>query len=176
MRGMIGLGPLCGVLLCTLVACGGDDDGSGVDSDKTLDEVTIGEAMDLCEAEFDSISADDIFTVACFLFAIGESEGDPEADCDALAQECLDLPEDQRPDTEAECEIDPESFGDLPACASEITVGELEDCIFGISDAFADLADEVSCDLSSDEVIDALDFAGVSACASIQERCPELFE
>jgi hypothetical protein len=159
---------LLAVLVCAVAACGGDDDGnSGVDPEKTLDQVTIEEAMDLCEWSVDQVQ-DDFVRFSCFVEAIADSQGDPDADCEALAEECIDDP----PGEDAvECEVDPDTFEDsLPDCASEITVADLEDCYAALIDTIEDAAGDISCD--SVPVIDAFP----DACVDIDDRCPDLFD
>lgn len=164
MSAAYGLVPRCGALLSLLVACGGDDDGSsGVESDKTLDEVTIGEAMDLCEWERDIFPTEDFAKLVCYAAAL------QSADCETFVQDCLDEPSD--PVDESSCEIDPEDFDNPPACYSEITVGELEGCIEAIIDVVAAAADDVSCDSSPDDI----DIPLPDVCLELQDQCPDLF-
>jgi hypothetical protein len=155
-------------LALALGACGGDDDGSGVDGDKTLDQLSDAEVEDLCEWSFDLVSDGDAIRFACYLVALSTSEGDPEA-CETLAQACVDdAPPIDR--DEIDCTADVE---ELPACAADITVAELEACSEGTADLVANLADEISCDSSPDDV---LDFEAPAACIALEEQCPELFD
>jgi hypothetical protein len=168
MRAADVLGPLCAVLV-SAAACGGDDDiDSGVDPDKTLEELSNSEVMDLCESTLDRV-ADAFVTIFCFTDAIAESQQDPDADCETLAEECLDDPPSS--DDELACEIDPETFDDeLPACAAEITVAEMEDCFTNVVQELEQAADEISCDSVPVPPVFA------ELCMDIVDQCPDLFE
>ncbi len=148
-----------------LAACGGSDGGSGVDRSKTLDAVTAEEAMDICESAADLVSEEDSIRVNCYFGAIIAAALDPEVDCETEAQACIDNPE---PSEEDDCAVDD---ADLPECASMVTVGEIEDCQEANADAFAELADSISCDTDLESVGEQ-----EPECAEIQEKCPELFE
>src|SRR5262245_43138863 len=120
-------------LVATLVvflatgACGGDDDNgvdSGVDPAKPLDMLTDEEAVDLCEAALEATTDEDLKIIACYGFAIALTEEAPETDCEMEAQDCIAEPDDPGPE-------DPcanATAAALPECASEVTVGEFEDC------------------------------------------------
>ena len=161
--GRVALGALA--LAVAAGACG-DDGGSGLDGDTTYDQLSDGEAMDFCEWSFSLNSDEEVARFTCYAAALIVSEGDRDT-CETIVEECLDEAEPFDP-TEACSEPD-----DLPACASEITVTEMERCAEQNADLLSDLARDVSCDDSAD---DLLDFELPPACLDIQEQCPDLFE
>src|SRR5688572_19000269 len=112
---------LCGVL----AACGGDDDGSGVDPDKPLSEATVEDAMALCEylEALDDPGVEQ--RIDCYVDAIvAEDQG--EGECQALADECLSDPIEE---DASECpEIDESDLDEFPDCASQVSFGEIEAC------------------------------------------------
>jgi hypothetical protein len=143
-----------------IAGCGGGDGGSsGVDPDKTLDQVTVDEAMDICEAAQNQISEEDAKIVLCYFTGIlfgGEN-------CEMVAQDCIADPDSVE---EEECDV---TVDNLPECASQVTVGELEACQAAQARQISELADTVSCE--SDPNFDT-----PAACAAVEEKCPELFE
>ena len=122
--------------------CGGDDDGAdgadGADDMTPLTELSSADAQALCEA-FDDRYDDallDFQTITCYLSAIGAT------DCEELVEGCLaTAPNDPGALT---CEIT--SGADLPACAADITVGDLNDCFDAVFGGLAGLADEITCE------------------------------
>jgi hypothetical protein len=153
-------------LAASLAACSGGDDGggsSGVDSSKTLDQVSDSEAMSLCVYFNAQLSQDDIHTIDCYAEGIFQTEGD----CQTIADECLAMPA----DTADDCSD--VTAGDLPACANMVTVGEMEACFNAQSAQLSGFADDVSCS-SSQEDFQALQELP-SACQTVQSKCPDLF-
>ena len=123
---------LCPLMLAVALAGCGGDDGSGVDQDKSLSEVTDEEFTQICEWTFDLVSDADAIRFGCHVAALLAAGGDAEQ-CQELVDQCIE---------EAEAE-EPPDLGDLcddaagyPPCADEITVGQLERC----SEAGADTA------------------------------------
>lgn len=148
-------------------ACGGDDDGSGVDSDKPLSEATVEDAMALCEYGEAIIDEEDAAVVGCY--AAGIFAAQQGGDCQATADACLEEPVEEN---DGDCEqLTQADVDDLPDCASMVTFGELEGCTDAQAAALSELADEISCDTDPDEI-----FALPAGCESINEECPELFE
>jgi hypothetical protein len=142
-------------------ACGGDD-GSGVDPDKTFDQVSAGEANDICEWVADLVSESDAKQVACYLVGI-VTEQLGGGDCDQVADACL---ADTTP-AQAGCSV---TTQELPECASTVTVGEVETCLEDVASQIASLADTISCDSSLAELEDP------ASCVAIDEKCPDLLE
>ncbi|HUS63355.1 MAG TPA: hypothetical protein VMZ28_02390 [Kofleriaceae bacterium] len=158
---------LCGVL----AACGGDDDGSGVDSDKPFSEATVDDAMAFCEY-IDALTDPEVEQkIDCYVE--GLIAGDQGEDCQAVADDCLAEPAEEEPN---ECnEIDESDVTDLPACASEITFGEMEACFEALVGRNNDVAAEISCDSDLEEIFDQnQDLPEV--CTDLQDECPDLFE
>lgn len=169
-RGARRLVGLVGLALAAMVAaaCGGDDGGSsGVDGDKTLDQLTEEEATDLCEWGLSLLEGDELERFDCYLEAL-VSTPDVET-CEEVAQECIDNIEPSDP-TDGECR-----FEDPPACASEVSVAEIEACT---RDSFAlveDVFEAVDCDFNPDDLED-FDLEQPASCVLVEEKCPELFE
>lgn len=162
---------LAALLAAAMVAaaCGGDDGGSsGVDGDKRLDELSQEEATDFCEWGLSLLDGDEVTRFGCYLTALVFS---PDAEtCEIVAQECIDEAEPIDP-AEAECEFEE----DLPPCASEVTVAEMEDCARDAVGVLAALADDITCDSDPEELED-LSLEQPASCLAIEEKCPELFE
>ena len=96
----------CLLVSCALAAaCGGDDDGSGVDGGKAVTELSADEVSALCEWAIDVQG--------------GENHSE---DCGDFTIET---------GTVAECEAE---YAGIPASCSSVTVAELEDCVNAIAD------------------------------------------
>jgi hypothetical protein len=151
-------------------ACGGDDDGgtSGVDGDKRLDELSPAETTDLCEWGFSLLEDDDdLVRFGCYFAALIFS---PDSEtCEATAQECIDEAE-PIDFGDAECQ-----FEDLPACASEVSVAEMEACGRDAVAVLRAIADDISCDSDPDEIEDD-SLVQPASCVAVEEKCPELFD
>jgi hypothetical protein len=158
-----------------LLACGGDDD-SSVDGDKTMAELSDAELMDFCEWSLHLVPEEEASRFTCYSTAIRVSDGDEEA-CQEVADSCLE-------DTEEQDDIDPADFVcredvDLPDCASEVTVAEVERCYQAVADQLVDLFAEVSCQTQPEDLPDDLNGDTLPAppdCETIVEECPELLE
>jgi hypothetical protein len=147
------------VLSLGLVACGGDGDGgSGVDSDKQLNELTDAEQIALCEsfsAEGESIS-DETIKIICHLFSAEECTTESVNAC--IAQFSGQEPE------PAECT--PEEI----TCTA--TVGEYENCLDATIAQVKQIAGEINC-------ANAADYAELdqpAACQAIETKCPGFFD
>jgi hypothetical protein len=168
---------LVGALVAlVVVGCGGDDDGgsdsSGLDRDSTLDELTAADAADFCEWAEGLLDPTLFVEFTCTLTAIAASQQNEELVCEDIAAECIDTTE--IPDDEVNCAV---AELDLPPCASEVTVGDFEDCLAATADVLIAIVDGVSCDTSPEDLPDGLDDLEIpEACAAIQEVCPDLFE
>ena len=155
---------LCGVM----AACGGDDDGSGVDGSKPFSEATVEDAQAFCEYLDGLISAEASQKIECYVAGlVGEQQG--QGDCQMIADDCLAEPIEE---DASECsEIDEGDLAELPACASEVTFGEYEAC----ADAYASLNLQVAADISCETDLQELfNQEPPDACMQIQEDCPEL--
>jgi hypothetical protein len=115
----------------------GDDGGDGVDDTTPLTELSSGEAMALCEEVNDGVTdlLLDLQTITCYLSGIGQK------DCEGLVEECLGM---EPFDPGFTCDIT--SGDELPACASDITVGDIRDCFDALFADFASLADDITCE------------------------------
>jgi len=148
-----------------LAACGdGGSSGSGVDGDKTLDQLSDDEAVDLCEWSSTLISDEELTRFGCYFAALLVSESRDQ--CEDLAQQCID---DAEPDEGIECVAD----GDLPECASQVTVAEIEDCTADTIDQVEDIAGDISCDTDPQDIF-TIDQP--PSCIEIEDKCPELFD
>jgi hypothetical protein len=153
-----------------LTACGGDDDGSGVDADKPFSEATVDDAQALCEYTEGLIDPEVSQKIQCYAEGIfGEQQ--EQGDCQTIVDDCLAEPLEEEP---SECgQIDDEDVADLPECASEVTFGEYEDCVDAVAVRSVELADDISCETSLE---DLLDEGLPQACAHIEEVCPDLLD
>lgn len=162
-------GLIAPVLAAMVAAACGDDGGtSGVDGDKSLDQLSPAEATDLCDWGASLLAQDEVTRFACYYAALVFNQ-DSDA-CEAMAQECIDEAEPIDPD-DIECTFQDE----LPACASEVTVAEVEACARDALGILIDIAEDISCD-SDPEEIDLLALEEPASCQAIEEKCPELFE
>lgn len=160
---------LCPLMLALAVAGCGGDDGSGVDRDKLLSEVTDEEVTQLCEWSFDLVSDADAIRFGCHVAALLVAGGDAEQ-CQELVDQCTEEAEAEEPPDLAEvCG----EAGDFPPCADEITVGQLERCSEAGAEMLHDVAQDISCDGALE---DFTDLESPEACAAIEEACPDLFE
>lgn len=169
------IGAALAALLCG-AACGGGgggDDTSGVDPDQTLDEASSQERMDVCEWYLDQFNDKDVIRLGCYIGAITLSEGSGQ-DCETLAEACLEDAEGQPPDLGG-C-VGAGEGGELPECAADVTVGEYEACLGAQADQVAEVSSTISCETTSDELIDLLDFGRRRACQPIEDVCPELLD
>jgi hypothetical protein len=155
---------LCGVL----AACGGDDDGSGVDPDKPFGDATVEDAQAFCEYLDGLVSPEASQKVECYVEGIlGAQQG--RGDCQMIADDCLAEPIEEEPN---ECnEIDEADLAELPECASQVTFGEYEACVDAYASLNLDVAAAISCETDLEELFSQ---ELPDACMQIQEDCPEL--
>ncbi len=162
-----------------LVACGGDDSPqSGVERGKALSDVSVDEFIDMCETYAAAIDEEELISAGCYLAAALFAGSEPAA-CEAFAQECIansDSADDTlSPDFDCSSTEAMQDLDDLPACASDITVGQYEDCMFAILDIFKDLASPATCTNPPEASGD--DFIPIpAACSSLNSTCPELID
>lgn len=138
--------------------------GSGVSSSKPLSDFTQEDADKFC-AYVDDVYADlddDFLKIYCYAFSSFFAEGE---ECEMLAQECIEEGFDEEEEEEFECEL-----GDLPECASEVTAGELEDCLEEEADDVESFARTVNCDTDFEQ-----DLPLTPACQRIEDKCPGFF-
>lgn len=154
-------GVLSVIMAVALVACGGDDGGSGVDGDRKMSELTPAEQQALCEEGEAKAEAheDDALKVGCYLQAslFGQCS-------EAAVQQCITQAQNS-PD-EGECTTDV-----TDACTA--TVGELRACLDAQMEVLGDIASKINCS----NAVTLLGSAEEPAvCAAAEAKCPELFE
>jgi hypothetical protein len=167
--------PLRGLLiLCLLspafaiIACGD----SGPDPSTPVSELDTAELESICRSYYHApagVSDTDFARWQCYVQAIVLHDDSPGLfpDCEQLALDCIEESGAEEPE---DCELDESDRSDLPECASDVTAGELQDCFDAVADQIRDGTDEVSCQLTVDDV-------GLpAACSDIETRCPELLE
>lgn len=187
-RGRGGLRTLIAAVITVtigLASCGGEstrnDDGgggaelgglTGVESDKTLDELGDDEIETLCENASEVIKAelDDGFaTQFCYLAAAAISDSVEECEEQFV---CF------------ESETDVESTADVESCVTDlegtepcdVTVAELESCLSDYVEFLTTISSIQSCAdaFELDEVFVAEDFQAPT-CVAVEERCPDRF-
>ena len=166
-------GRVCALIVALAAGCGGDDDGggSGVDSDKTLLEATDEEIVEMCEWYVGQLSTEDIVDFECHLIALQLSTSADE--CADVFDQCSAAATADGDAVRPTC-VAPEELGAMPACASEVSVGEYESCIGAFADQFAEAAAAASCDTTVEDLLDSVDFLNLPECAALEEACPEL--
>ncbi len=159
-------------LACTLVACGGGDNGGPVDSglpaERKGSELTDAEAKQLCEASAKQLDAqvdsDDAHHFACVVAGIFVANGNV-ATCETVYDMCIKM--DPKPtDSGAACTF---SF-DLATC--DATVSVLEDCFTEQNDATAAGLKAASCDDADNEPSGSNKPTSGPACTKAQASCP----
>ena len=163
---------VCPLLLAVALAGCGGDDGSGVDRDRTLSELSDEEFNELCLWSFDLVSYEDVLRFSCYQVALITAEGDQEQ-CQDIADECIEEFEDEAGEVGEPGEEVCALADGYPPCADAITVGQLEDCSEASADQAHDLAQEISC---GGAVEDFTDIEAPEACVVIEEACPDMFE
>ncbi len=157
-------------LLVSSAACTGGDGGggSGVDTTKTVSTVTAGEATAICEYGKSPLSEAEFKRGICTYVGLDEG-GSPEG-CQIAFERCMSGPISEN---FTDCSDAAASVSNLPACASLITVAELEDCLYSEAALAAlDIA-SISCDTPVDELPE---FRRPEECAKLDELCPTLFD
>jgi hypothetical protein len=140
--------------------------GSGVSSSKPVSEFDQGDVDKFCDYtdELFSEIEEDFVKVLCY--ALAAAFGDGEEECEMLAQECIEGEEEEEEEEEDQCEL-----GDLPDCASEITAGELEDCLEAEADQISTFARTVNCASDFEQA-----FVDPPECQAIEAKCPGFFD
>lgn len=157
--------PILASCLLSFTACGDDDEGLGVDSSKSLSEVTPAEAQEICDWGDTLISEDDDKMIGCYIEGIF---ADQSGGCQAAFDACMAAPA-EVDDTDDSCDIDT-----LPACASEVTVGEMETCMRAQAESFTTLGKSLSCESTSGDLENLDDMP--AACEAANTKCPALFD
>ncbi len=156
-----------GSLALVLLACsGGDNGGSGVDSSKAITDVTVAEAVDICEWSEGLIDEQTDHNIDCFFTAWFDAET-PEL-CQAAYDACLA----QDPESSSDC--DDVSVDQLPECASMFTIGEMEGCIEARASLVKSAFSTLTCS-STESDLEDLDQTP-SACTAIERDCPDLLD
>jgi hypothetical protein len=164
-------GVVCALIAALAPGCGGDDDGSGIDSDKSLLEATDEEIVEMCEWYVGQLSTEDIVDFECHLVA-AQLSGDVD-ECGLVFDECSAMATADGDGVRPTC-LEPEELQALPACAAEVSVGDYQSCMAAFADQFADAAADASCGASVDDLLDSVDFLNLAECAALEEACPEL--
>lgn len=151
-------------------ACGGDDDGnggggSGVEASKALTELTAAERQDVCDYGDSLFSKTDSKKFGCFFSAIFATEN--EAECQTAYEACLAGPDDAESGFSCPVEEEP------PACAAEITVGEMEACARDQAKQVSSALSTLSCASDGSELSSLSEVP--PSCKPIVAKCPELF-
>ncbi len=160
---------LLAVGVLSVAACGGgggDGAGSNVDSAKPLSDLTEEESRELCEYSAQEFDVAESQAAGCQLLALLLSDS-PES-CQASYDSCM--AEEDTVDCSTES-LDPE---ELPDCAANVTVGEMEACVEARFDQMVELTEGLSC--SSDPGEASFPSSLPAICEEIEEKCPELFE
>jgi hypothetical protein len=148
----------------------GSDSGSGVDDSKTVDQISAQEATAVCEYGSSAISDADYKKGLC-TFSGFDRGGNPEG-CQAVFEECMAAPL-EGPDAKNDCSEAATVVGNLPACASQITIAEMQDCLHA---EYAQMAAEISGVTCMTPIEDIPEYVRPVECRTLDEQCPELFE
>lgn len=158
------------VVCATAAACGTDavscsaachlGDDNEFPSDRLLSELTVDELCGLLVSDRDRVNDADRIRASCYGSALAEARtnGGAGADCEALARACMADP----PPPDDRCVI-----AEVPACATNVTVGELRACTRAQADAINALAAAISCDNVPAP-------PEPPACSTLRARCPDL--
>lgn len=151
-----------------ITGCNSTNFSSGVEPEKELDELTVIEQAQYCDALDEFVTGTDmtdmVRSIACRGMGIAALMGQLSplggdgASCEEVYEQCMaatDLEGFEPPEF-------PCSEGDWESCS--ITVGELEDCISELTGLLASTEDMLSCDLMS-----MADSASTSAFESIAD-------
>ena len=149
-------------LSLSLSACSGgsgNGDSSGVETSKTLDTLSGDEVVDLCDYGARVVERSQVYDFVCYRRGVEESL--QEGDCERIYSECI-------------ATISPfECLGEnRPACASEITVGEIEQCLRAQERDY-DFSG-ISCLSTIEEIEERSNQAEPPECAAIDQQCPGL--
>lgn len=136
------------LLSMSLFGCASDDpkgkEGSGVDSDKLVSELSKAEARQLCVklSQEESVLRQAVERAGCIGPVLGEDE------CEAERKRCISMA--KLVDRTEECDEDAEAVTGGEDC--EATVGQLEECFTTIAEDAAEYAEQVTCDKSPEDL------------------------
>jgi len=115
-----------------------------------------------------ALSKPDAMRWTCYQEAITLHDEDPDSvpDCEAAAAACIGSPDaDPIPD----CQFDMADVAAAPACASGVTVADVQACIVETTAAIAGALPHLSCMTDIGPVLTP------PTCAALQAKCPSLF-
>jgi hypothetical protein len=166
---------LLAAVAAVAAACGdGGRTRTGLDPDRPLSDLDEQEMELVCRTLYHSdlgLDDDELHRWGCYVGAIALGRAFPFLiDCDEAARDCLADPEPEGPGAE-DCDLDAEDLDELPACAADVTVGDIERCLDEVGALARDLVDSLTCDIDADLVLDL-----PSVCAEIEAACPGLLE
>jgi len=150
-----------------LGACGGSGggSGSGVDSSKKLDTLSDSDIVSICEYQTGLLDVKTQNEFGCYAQAASSTTDD--AACKTAFDTCM-----------SSATTDPQDCSKaadkpLPACASKVTVGEMEDCFQAMADQVSSA--NLSCASTDAEITAATSGEPPAACKTLQTKCPDLF-
>lgn len=173
---------MCGLgvgLGSVIASCGGDDDETGgVSNNKKISDISEEEAYSLCVAFCNDVQIPAL-ELGCTVTAVGLSLGNANL-CDKAYDTCMDS--DLAPvSCEESCTADDSGTDDgepdteeAPEC--DATVGEVSACFNAYAAMVADISEQLSCDTKVSELEGILAPLGEtpSACAALEQKCPEM--
>ena len=165
------------LLAAVATACGGDGrTPTGLDPDRPLSDLDEPELELVCRTLYHAdlgLDDDELHRWGCYVGAIALGRAFPLLfDCEEAARDCLADPGPDDGDVDAEdCDLDADDLAELPACAADVTVGDIERCLDEVGALARGLVDSLSCDIDADVVLDL-----PSVCAEIEAACPGLLE
>lgn len=132
----------------SLLGCASDDpkgkEGSGVDSDKLVSELSKSETRQLCLklSKEESVLRQAVERAGCIAPNLAEDN------CESERERCISMA--KLVDRTDECDDDAAAVTGGEDC--EATVGELEDCFTTIAKDAAEFAEQVTCDKSPEDL------------------------
>lgn len=181
MRTKIGMILMTMVLGMSLGAIGCGDDGTSVDGNKKLSELTITEIQDFCLdiAKSLSMKADDFKKIGCTAAGLlaggmaGTEDGINEQACEQAYDACMqqDLPGNiDFPSAEESCRLDEIELSDC-----DVTVNEVKACLQDTMDLMQEMMSQLSCSMTEMPDFENVENE-VASCTKIAERCPSFSE
>jgi hypothetical protein len=157
---------ILGLLAALSLACGGDD-GSALDDDRRLSDLSTSEARSVCKEILGVIEDADWRGVARLGCAFAEAL-QPQCS-DARIDSCVSQAVSQIEADPAQCDEVSDSEVELEAC--DATVGELGTCLRDLIGAVADLGAGLTCATLDDLT---LEVQPPASCSALESRCPGL--
>lgn len=160
-----------------LAACGDDSTASPATplQSSLSDDTQVGSLDDTQQAAFcgevatwyaSQVSVGSAKKLACYSFALAFSGGSSQA-CSQAASECIASDEEFTTSPAIECDTTR-----LEGCTA--TVGELESCFTATVTRVREIAASITCSMSPSELASL--GTPPAACASVQSKCPQLFD